>query len=282
MYKGLGLVNDIASYVEQYRTFDEPVPFKGLLVYPIKAKDYYNFTSCIDVLRIEKNKIPDVQIIQMSYLTFLLNLIIESEEYRVHFIEVCKLCFHIERDVKATYDKFELGQILYHEDDDIEVYFINGYDIKFVTSGNITTLSINGNDLNSKDFDDLISVICYLNFSGYDDTEMSDDFKRVMEEYYALKNRNVKPPTLEQQFIAIMGATGISKAQLKEETMYTIQGMIESIIGKVDYMVQHIYRSQAMTDKKLPDIEHWVIKSNKDKYADVFADLEEYKQNFQI
>lgn len=275
-------MDNIAEYVERYRTFDEPVPFKGLLIYPIKVKDYYKFTSCIDVLKIEKNKIPDVQIIQMSYLTFLLGLIIESEEYRVHFVEVCKLCFKLNQDVNATYDKFTLGQILYHEDEDIGIYFINGYDIKFVTSGNITTLSINGNDLSSKDFDELIDIICYLNFPDYDTVEMSEDFKRVMEEYYALKNRNVKPPTLEEEIIAIMGQTGMSKAQIKEETIYTLQGMVDSIICKVDYIVQHIYRSQAVTDKKLPDIEHWVIKSNKDKYADIFADLEEYKQNFQI
>lgn len=275
-------MDSVAKYVEQYRTFDEPVPFKGLLIYPIKVKDYYKFISNMDVLRIEKNKIPDLEIIQMSYLTFLLNLIIESKDYCQHFVDVCTLCFHLEYKDSCMIEKFDKGQILYHQNDTSEVFFINGYDMKFVKNDNIVTLYIDDVAISGSEFDEIIEIICFLNLYNYDNEEMSEDFKRVMEEYYALKNKNIKPPTLEEQIIAIMGQTGMSKSGLINETIYTLQAMIDSVIGKIDYLVQHIYRSQAMTDKKLPDIEHWVIKSNKNKYEDVFSDLEEYKQNFEI
>lgn len=275
-------MNDIASYVERYRTFDEPVPYQGIEIYPIVTKDYYKFTSCIDVLKIEKNKIPNIQIIQMSYLAFLLNLMIESDEFRRCFIGICELCFHIEFNTKYENGKFEKGQILYHSLGDKEVYYINGYDVKIMQEGNSAILYIHDKPITSVEFDEIIDIIFYQNFPNYDNTEMSEDFKKLMEEYYRLKNKDVTPPTIEQQLIAIMGQNGMSKNQLKEETFYTVQSMIESIISNVDYVVQHIYRSQAVTDKKLPDIEHWVIKSNKDRYADMFTDVEEYTQNFEI
>ena len=275
-------MDNIAAYVERYRTFDEPVPFNGLLIYPIKVRDYFKFTTCIDVLRIEKNKIPDIEIIQMSYLSFVLRLIMEEDMYKQYFIEICKLCFHVETGEKFTVERFNQDQILYRKNGDVEIFYINGYNIKFIQQGTNVVFYINDTAINGSEFDEIIDIICYLNFPNYDNEEMSEDFKRVMEEYYTLKNKNIKPPTLEEQIIAVMGQTGMSKNELINETVYTLQAMVDSLISKTDYMVQHMYRSHAMTDKKLPDIEHWLIKSNKDKYADVFSDLEEYKQNFEI
>jgi hypothetical protein len=275
-------VDNIASYVAKYRTFDEPVPIGEILVYPVKVKDYYTLVSSIDILRIEKNKIPDVQIIQMSYLAFVLALIVEDDNYRQHFIDICKLCFHIGENDGATIHKFEMGRMLYHQDKGIEVYFINGYNIKFISCDNIITLYIDDVAISGSEFDEIIDVIGFLNFPSYDNEEMSEDFRKLMEEYYTLKNKNINPPTLEEQIIAVMGQTGMSKKDLMEETIYTLQAMVDSIMGKTDYLVQHLYRSHAMTDKKLPEIEHWLIKSKKNKYEEVFSDLEEYKQNFEI
>ena len=275
-------MDNIAEYVERYRTFDEPVPFNGVLIYPIKVRDYFDFIACIDILKIEKNKVPDIEIIQMSYLAFVLRLIVDEDIYRRHFVDICKLCFHIETGDEFTIDRFDHDQVLYCKDGDVEIFYINGYNIKFIQQGTNVVFYINDTAINGSDFDKIIDVICYLNFPNYDNEEMSEDFKRVMEEYYTLKNKNIKPPTLEEQIIAVMGQTGMSKNKLIDETIYTLQAMVDSLIGKTDYMVQHIYRSHTMTDKKLPDIEHWLIKSNKDKYADVFSDLEEYKQNFEI
>ena len=275
-------MDNIAAYVERYRTFDEPVPFNGLLIYPIKVRDYFKFITCVDVLRIEKNKIPDIEIIQMSYLSFVLRLIMEEDMYKQYFIEICKLCFHAETGEKFMVERFDQDQILYRKNGDVEIFYINGYNIKFIQQGTNVVFYINDTAINGSEFDEIIDIICYLNFPNYDNEEMSEDFKRVMEEYYTLKNKNIKPPTLEEQIIAVMGQTGMSKNELINETVYTLQAMVDSLISKTDYMVQHMYRSHAMTDKKLPDIEHWLIKFNKDKYANVFSDLEEYKQNFEI
>ena len=275
-------MDNIETYVEKYRTFDEPVPFKDILIYPVKVKDYYRFMSSIDILKIDKNKIPDVRVIQMSYLTFILGIIIESNEYRDMFIEILELCFHLSQDEKCYNNKFSHKEILYAKIDDKEFYFINGYDVNIEFDGRNSVLNIGKSKIYAQDFDDVIDIICFLNFNDYDNEEMSDDFKKLLEEYRRLKNRNIKPPTLEAQLIAIMAQNGMTKQQLMNETMYTVRGMIDSIVGCVDYQIQHNYRANAMTDKKLPDIEHWLIKSNKGKYDDMFSDLDSFKKNFEL
>ena len=78
-----------------------------------------------------------------------------------------------------------------------------------------------------------------------------------------------------------MAQNGMTKRDLMNETIYTVKGMVDVIVGVVDYQIQHNYRAHAMTDNKLPDIEHWLIKSNKGKYDDVFSDLDSFKKNFE-
>lgn len=282
MCKGMELVDKLEKYVERYRTFDEPVPYKGIGIYPIITKDYFQFIESVDILKIEKNKIPDISIIQMSYLSFLLHLIIENEDFLNKFIALCNLCLHVNSSSDLLNKNFPKGQVLLGRSNGDEIYFINGYDIQFINSGNSTWVSINGERLSSIEFDEVIEIIFFQNFPNYDNEEMSDDFKNMMEEYYRLKNKNIKPPTLEEQLVAIMSQNGMSKAEIKQESIYTIKSMIDSIVSKTDYEIQHLYRSHAMTDKKLPDIEHWLIKSNKDKYSEMFSDLDEYKKNFKI
>ena len=71
----VNLVNDVKEYIAPYITFDKPVKYKGIDIYPIKVKDYYTFINAYDVLTIDKNNIPDVNIIQMSYLFFMFGFI---------------------------------------------------------------------------------------------------------------------------------------------------------------------------------------------------------------
>lgn len=278
----MGSVDNIGEYVEKYRTFDEPVPFKDILIYPVKVKDYYRFMSCVDILKIDKDKIPDVRVMQMSYLTFILGIMIESGEYRDMFIDILELCFHMNRDEKCYNKRFPYKEILCGKVDDKEIYFINGYDVNIEFDGKSSVLNIGEVKIYAQDFDDMIDIICYQNFNDYDNEEMTEDFKKLLEEYRHLKNKNINPPTLEAQLIAIMAQNGMTKRELMEETMYTVRSMIDSIVGCVDYQIQHNYRANAMTDKKLPDVEHWLIKFNKGKYDDMFSDLDSFKKNFEL
>ena len=74
-------MENVKEYVEQFVTFGNPVEYKGLKIKPILAKDALRFLDAVSVLEIEKNKIPSVEIIQMSYLEFMINFIMSCNEY---------------------------------------------------------------------------------------------------------------------------------------------------------------------------------------------------------
>lgn len=62
--------------------WNECVVYKGIKIYPFLMKDYDAFEKLISLLLFDKNKIPDVQIIKMSYLRFLLSVVPQmSNEY---------------------------------------------------------------------------------------------------------------------------------------------------------------------------------------------------------
>ena len=59
----------------------KPKKYKGIKVYPVKIKDCDDFYNKIYTLQFDKNSIPDINIVRMSYLTFLYNLqMVQNED----------------------------------------------------------------------------------------------------------------------------------------------------------------------------------------------------------
>ena len=69
------MIKDVKSFVKRYAAFDEPIPFKGLLIYPILLKQYYDFKVSYDILCIEKDKIRNAAIP-------LLESVIQNTQYK--------------------------------------------------------------------------------------------------------------------------------------------------------------------------------------------------------
>ena len=57
-----------------YFYFDDPVPYKGIKIYPIKVKEYLAFSGLVSCLMIEKNLVKDVKVISMDYLEYLFHI----------------------------------------------------------------------------------------------------------------------------------------------------------------------------------------------------------------
>lgn len=274
-------MDDINKEIERYRAFDEPMPYNGLLIYPIKAKDYYEFISCLDILDIQKNKIPDVKIIQMSYLEFVFGLILNDIEWRKKFISIATLCFHVELE-KCDNNRIEKGAFWNELGENEELIFhLNGYAIDFIEKGNEFKLCLKGSEVSAFDFEALIRYIHYQNIYDYFDEFVSDDVREVVEKFYAMKNKGIKPPTFEEKVITIMSELGKTKQEIGNMSMISVEQLFCTILKHTDYVVEHTYRANAMTDKKLLDIEHWAYKSNKERFADVFVNAETFKNTNQ-
>ena len=84
--------------------FDEPIPYKELLIYPVTMKDYLEFHLAVSCLLIDKNSIPDVNIISMSYLRFLYYQSLENKEPYIYMIKVLLcLVLHIDIDEEINF-----------------------------------------------------------------------------------------------------------------------------------------------------------------------------------
>ena len=68
--------------------YDKPIPYKELLIYPVTMKDYLSFHWLISCLLLDKNSIPDIDIISMSYLRFLYHEAAEKEAPYVYMIKM--------------------------------------------------------------------------------------------------------------------------------------------------------------------------------------------------
>src|SRR5574344_2286218 len=63
-------------YERYYFSKSKPIPYKlncgyEINIYPILVKDWEEFEDSIDIFNIDKNSIPDPNVIQMNYITFL-------------------------------------------------------------------------------------------------------------------------------------------------------------------------------------------------------------------
>ena len=73
-------MDNIKEYIERYVAFGKAIPYDGLKIRPVLVKDFYHFRDAQNVLKIDKNKIPDIEIIQMTYLRFLMLMMVEHSE----------------------------------------------------------------------------------------------------------------------------------------------------------------------------------------------------------
>jgi hypothetical protein len=57
--------------INKFVTFDLPIPYKNINIYPATVRDYGIFRAYEECFRLEKNSIPDPKIISMTDLEYL-------------------------------------------------------------------------------------------------------------------------------------------------------------------------------------------------------------------
>ena len=272
-------MENVKEYVEQFVTFGNPVEYKGLKIKPILAKDALRFLDAVSVLEIEKNKIPSVEIIQMSYLEFMINFIMSCNEYVSDFVWILQHTLGIKEDNKIIIEGFKVNEILVEElpSQDV-IYRVNGWDFELkLCHPRGAEIVLCGVKFTSREFDDLRRIILYQNIFEYDETPMSDDFKRVVEQYYAIKNRGIHKPTLEDKMVAIILNTAYTIDSLGEVPFRSFEKLFYDGVGKIDYIATKSLEPHLKEGKS---IDHWVYKPIREKYSEVFSDANEFANKF--
>lgn len=267
-------MDNIKQFVDVNSAFGNPIIYKDITIYPVLAKDYHKFIGVMDILKIEKNKCVDIEVIQMSYLYYLIQLMLTDENVKFAFLMLLHLCLHMDSDSEQLVDDFDQDAMLVQSisNDKIDCY-INGWDIEIRLRGRIATLVLEGHELTANDFEDFRRIILFQNLHDFDEIEMnmSDDFREVIEQYYTLKNKGIRTPTIEDKALAIITHTAYTLESVGLLPMRTFDNLFNSIIAETDYIATKALEVHLPKGKT---IDHWIYKPERQKYMEVFKDAD--------
>ena len=236
-----------------YFYFDEPVDYKltekTIQIYPITVKQSEFFLSSARLLSVDKNTMPSVEIIQMSYLQFILDiLMLQDKDNLQRFVNILNLCLQMKDPrVKRT----DTGKPILVEGKG--EYSING-----------------------QQFEDIRRIILYQNLIHFDDSYINPDLKQAMNEMDEVRNKGLENPTLERKIAIITAHTGISKKEQMEMTYRSHSLLFEEVCGEVEFTT---IRPVALFGGSGDKLDHWIFKKKKDKMEGYITNVDKYAQS---
>lgn len=232
---------------EQEFTNDDPINFKGLLIYPVTVRNYFKFMTFSNILSIDKNSIPNPSIISMSYLDFLIYLMTQvddSESYSYAFYELLKMCL---------------------KKDDFNIYY--GKD-----ENNKTFLKIDDTKIFKKDFNELKYIIMHQNIPDYKEEDINPELKKDLEEKARLENKGRHTVSIEKQITAIVIGSSLKYEDVLNLTIRKFYIMLEMIDKRLHYEIYKTASMSGMVEFKT-EIEHYLSETDTlgidDKVIDV-------------
>lgn len=229
--------------------YDVPYKLKDgqiLNIKPILVKDYPYYETAKTILEIEKNEINNIEIIKMSYLEFIFNLIETNAAYSNFIISLCELCF--------GYDKVAISL---HKNKKVLCLCDENNIVKYI--------------ITSKDFEDISKIILNQNDANYDNRYINPEVKELMAEYYKVKSKNTKSPTLEEKKAFVTSKTGMSFNQLNEMTYRHFDMIYSANVDSEIYIAQKMVQCAYKYEVK-EDVKHPLFEPKKDPYAEIFED----------
>lgn len=245
---------EILQELEKSITFDEPYLYKNAItIHPVKVRDYYEFYKNVDILTIDKNNSGVIELIQMSYLEFIVMMLTTNKNFYTKFVNICSLVFKIDAS-KSIEEQLSFAK------DERNRFFIK----------------IHGYTLNSKEFENLKRFILYQNIAGYDDTYLDPDLQKLVDEYSRLKNSGTNPPSLSKQIEVVESETGITRKKLCDYTLFNFKRLYETVIDKIEYKIAKQASMSGMVKFDKP-IEHFAYKKETNKLDGALVDYESVK-----
>lgn len=273
---------NVKEDIEKYVVFGKDIPYHGLYIKPVRVSDSINFNQAKRIFLIDKNKIPDIDIIQMTYLQFLFTIVCDSEEYLEDFLTLMAITLGLRYKKENRLIDFKPNAVLVETFPNQDMLVrINGWDIWFYINAKTNEIFLRiGDDksyieLNAQQFDELRSIILFQNVYEYDDTEMSEDFRRIVDEYYKLKNKDIIEPNLEDKLMVVCTNSAYKIDELYQMPLRLFESLFHYIVNKVEYVVDKLIVNQPNVEVKNFKLDHWVYKTKQNKYADIFTNADD-------
>lgn len=247
---------DLNYLAKAYFYFDEPVPYKlddehTIYINPISVRDSQFFLDSVDLLTVDKNSLPDPVIIQMSYLQFILDVLLQGDMKKINMQKMQNLlilCLNMKHPVAY---KNEKGK-------------------PYLVEGN------NEYQITHKQFDDIKRIILYQNIPHFDDTYINPEAKAAMNQIDILKSQDYEDMTIERKMAIIMSHTGVLKKDQLDMTYRSHCLLYEEVCGEVEFITT---RPVALFGGKGKELPHWIYRKKKNKFNDYFISDKAYHKS---
>lgn len=244
---------DKVGEYDYYLFYDKPIPYKELLIYPATMDRYLDFHFYITCLLLDKNSIPNPEVITMTYLQFMYYMASTTElPYLYMFKELLKMVLHIDNDSDLWFGTDPNGKAIF---------------------------KIKGVIYNSDDLDKMTDIIFLQNSIEHIDDTIQKEVRDAMEKakVYKMKQNEYKMCSLEDQMVCVLISTSLKFEDINKLTIRKFSKILERVDYKLHY---EIYLSAEMSGMvKFKDenkIKHWMADLTKsDKYEDVKVDADE-------
>lgn len=245
----------------QYTTFDLPVEYKNLKLYPVTMKDYFSFNTFSECLTVDKNSIPDPKVISMTYLEYIYYSIGDKEikvPYLFLFDRLLSLCLKDD----DSFSNIEESINRYSFDKENKAIFI-----------------IKDKIYDSEDFENIKEIISKQNKIEQIDENISKEVRDSLEMARDFKRKlsGNRPGSIEDYIVSLSVATGWRVEEIYSMPIKRFLKCIERMDNLINYQ---IYMTASMSGfiefKDKTSIKHWLSSlEDEDKYSDVSLDLED-------
>lgn len=247
-----------------YTTYDLPVPYKELKLYPATMRDYISFNAFAQCLTLDKNSIPDPEIISMTNLEYIYSCTGENPSEQPYLIWLDRLLSICLKEDKS-FEKIEESILRYK------------YDTKY--NRNDPIFIINDKPYGSEDFEEIKNIIAEQNMVELIDENISKEVRDSLEKARAFKRKisENKPASIEDYMIALSVATGWTLDFIYSMSIRKFTKSIRRMNNLLHYKIYLAASMSGMVEfKDKSFIIHWLSSlDDEDKYGDVSVSLEE-------
>ena len=291
------LGNEIRQYDASYFTYDEPVPFCGLLIYPITMRHYNDFMLANPCLLLNKNE--TIEGLKQTHLEFLIGKLNDQEEgqlWNLRLSKLFELIFHFKDGVRCTqcgstmtYAEFiaknkEMLEAQQEGEEKLAACQNCGstqFEAMIRYAANPETkkyeLVVAGHKIDAAAFERLRQIVMYQNLPDYyDDSKIDPDLKADYAERIRIKSQKSGKATTEKKIVCVAAKTSYKMDELYNMPIRKFLMLLTAVDDAMQYEATRVGMMTGMVSMKEPP-EHWIYKKETDVMGDAYKSLDEFK-----
>ena len=291
------ILEEVKYLKEKYFTFDLPVAFNGLYLYPVTVRHYNEFLVANSCLLLNKN--DDPKGVPMTHLEYLIHKMHDKEEGPIwcwKFSLLCELCLRVKNGLYCkhcgkflAYEEYveRLEQVKAAPEKGAELLrcdcgqgsFEEAIKYKPDEKTKKMHLIIRGIDIGPQDFNRMRKFILYQNLPDFKDDSWVHPAIRADQAAKAELQAKVNgrpSASLERQIVCVCAKSPYKIEEIYDMSMRKFISLLGVVDDALNYEATRIGLATGLASPKGP-IEHWVYRKERGLY-DTAVDLASFKE----